>query len=405
MNLRNILKTFACLLLLSGPALADAVSVDALASGGATMRDNQLREIRDVLRGGRGGYVDLGFNYIPAVTQTPLKSEYGEHDGFAFRHHMAGFAAGEVKKNNYLGFLFWLERSGWDGEDFLLFPRYSDFSAVRSVTTWGLSYTFAPMDLTVAGGMQYQNVERVGDIYPDENDSLLYSWAHLRWGHTSVQGSFHRSDWRSLRISMDLESREVYGGRRSGPLTYLPNLEVALYNGGGDAGDSVRVSWEQNLIAQRLYGEVSFDFPSREFHSAALKYYPDPSRMIGFEATCLRRNVRSGAADLLWGGAVDLLFLRLAYNSSYEYEHLYRAKGTFIAEFKFSLATIDDFLFARGAPKSAPMETMKLEKKNKDNWKKDDGKIHLDQATGSAPKTLDATGIRFEKSGNAGGDK
>lgn len=404
MNLRNILKTFACLLLLSGPALADAVSVDALASGGATMRDNQLREIRDVLRGGRGGYVDLGFNYIPVVTQTPLKSEYGEHDGFAFRHHMAGFAAGEVKKNHYLGFLLWLERSGWDGEDFLLFPRYSDFSAVRSVTTWGLSYTFAPMDLTFAGGMQHQNVEYVGDIYPDENDSLLYSWAHLRWGHTSVQGSFHRSDWRSLRISMDLESRAVYGGRSSGITTYLPNIEVALYNG-GDNGDSVRVSWEQNLIAQRLYGEVSFDFPSREFHSAALKYYPDPSRMIGFEATCLRRNVRSGAADLLWGGAVDLLFLRLAYNSSYEYEHLYRAKGTFIAEFKFSLATIDDFLFARGAPKSAPMETMKLQKKNKDNWQKDDGKIHLDQATGAAPKTLDATGIRYEKSGNAGGGK
>ena len=115
MNLRNILKTFACLLLLSGPALADAVSVDALASGGATMRDNQLREIRDVLRGGRGGYVDLGFNYIPAVTQTPLKSEYGEHDGFAFRHHMAGFAAGEVRNYNYLCFLFWLERSGWYG--------------------------------------------------------------------------------------------------------------------------------------------------------------------------------------------------------------------------------------------------------------------------------------------------
>ena len=97
MNLRNILKTFACLLLLSGPALADAVSVDALASGGATMRDNQLREIRDVLRGGRGGYVDLGFNYIPAVTQTPLKSEYGEHDGFAFRHHMAGFDSETLK--------------------------------------------------------------------------------------------------------------------------------------------------------------------------------------------------------------------------------------------------------------------------------------------------------------------
>jgi hypothetical protein len=306
---------------------------------------------------------------------------------------MAGFAAGEVKKNQHLGFLLWFERSGWDGEDFILFPRYNDFSAVRSVTTWGFVYTQSALDLTLAGGMQHQNVEHVGDIYPDENDSLLYSWAHLRWGHASVQGSFHRSDWRSVRISMDLESRAVYGSRTSGPLTYLPNVEVALYNGGDDHDDSVRVTWEQNLIAQRLYGEVSFDFPSKEFHSAALKYYPDPSRMIGFEATCLRRSVRSGSADLLWGGAIDLLFLRLAYNSSYEYDRLYRAKGTLIAEVKFSLATIDGFLFGRGAPRSAPMETMKLDKKSKDNSKSNEG------------KTLEATGVRFEKAASEGGDK
>ena len=261
------------------------------------------------------------------------------------------------------------------------------------MTTWGFVYTQSALDLTLAGGMQHQNVEHVGNIYPDENDSLLYSWAHMRWGHASVQGSFHRSDWRSVRISMDLESRAVYGGRTSGPLTYLPNVEVALYNGGDDHDDSVRVTWEQNLIAQRLYGEVSFDFPSKEFHSAALKYYPDPSRMIGFEATCLRRNVRSGSADLLWGGAIDLLFLRLAYNSSYEYDRLYRAKGTLIAEVKFSLATIDGFLFGRGAPRSAPMETMKLDKKSKDNSKSNEG------------KTLEATGVRFEKAASEGGDK
>lgn len=384
--------------------MADAVSPEALAVGGATMRDNQLSEIRDVLRGGRGGYIDFGFNYLPSVTQTPLKSEFGEHDGFAFRHHLAGFGSGDLTKNDHLGLLLWFERSGWDGEDFFFFPQYNEFSAVRSVTTWGLVYTQSAMDFTVAGGMQHQNIEHVGDIYPEENDSLLYSWAHLRWGHASVQGSFHRKDWRSLRISMDLESRAVFGGRSSGSLTYLPNVEVALYNGGDDSDDSVRVTWEQNLFAQRLYGEVSFDFPNKEFHSAALKYYPDPSRMIGLEATCIRRNVRSGAADLLWGGAVDILFLRLAYNSSYEYEHLYHTKGTLSMEFKFSLETIDGFLFSRGAPKSAPMETMTMDRKNKDSWKKDDGMIHLDKAVGGE-KTIEASGVRFEKSGNSGAAK
>ena len=96
MKIRTLKILICALPLLVGSAFADAVSVDALASGGASMRDNQLKEIRDVLRGGRGGYLDLGFNYMPLVTQTPLKREYGEHDGFAFRHHMAGFAAGEV---------------------------------------------------------------------------------------------------------------------------------------------------------------------------------------------------------------------------------------------------------------------------------------------------------------------
>lgn len=379
----------------AGSAFADAVSVDALSKGDLTIRDNQLKEIRDILRGGRGGYVNFGFNYTPFPSQLPLESQYGEHDGFAFRHHFAGFGSGEITKNGHLGALLWFERSGWDGEDFFLFPQYNDFSLARSVTTWGLTYTQSQLDMTLAGGMQHVNVEHVGNIYEDENDSLLYSWAHFRWGHASVQGSFHRKEWRHLRISLDLESRGAYGGRGSGPLTYLPNFDVTLYN--GDEDDSVRVTWEQNLIGQRLYGEVSMDFPSKEFHSAALRYYPDPSRMVAFEATCLRRN-EPNSSKLLWGGAIDLIFLRVGYNSSYEYERLFNAKGTFILEFKFDMATIDGFLFSRGAAKSAPLETMKLEQKNKDKAPEGDKFLRLDQ--GSDNKTLEASGIRYEKSGS-----
>lgn len=400
MKFSGILKTLLSLVAVSAvSALADAVSVDALANGGAVTRDYQLREIRDVLRGGRGGYVNFGFNYMPLVSQTPLETEYGEHDGFAFRHYLAGFGAGEIKKHNYLGLLLWLERSGWDGEDFFLFPRYNDFSAVRTVATWGGVYTQSTLDLTVAAGMQHQNAEHIGDVYPDEHDKWLYSWAYFRWGHASIQGSFHRSDWQSLRISMDMESREVYGGRRGGPTTYLPNLEMALYRGINGGDDSVRVTWEQNLVGQQLYGVVSFDFPNKEFHSAALKFYPDPSRMIGFEATCLRRNERSGSSDLLWGGAIDLLFVRMAYNSSYEYERLFHAKGTFILEFKFDMATIDGFLFSRGAAKSAPMETVKFDASKKKNFpqKLENG--------GAEKQPLSAKGIRYEKSGNVGGQK
>lgn len=375
-------------------SFADAVSTEALASGGAQMRENQLEEIRDVLRGGRGGYLGIGFNYIPLASQTPLKSEFGEHEGFAFRHHLAGFGSGEIDKNNHLGFLLWFDRSGWDGEDFLLIPQYNEFSAIRSVTTWGFSYTQSALDLTTALGMQHQNVEKTSVFYPDENDSLLYTWAHFRWKSFSAQGNFHRLSWRNFRFSLDLEAREVYGGEKYGLKTYLPNVEAILYNGGDGYRDSVRVRLEQNLYGQNLYGELAFDFPRGEFKSAALKYYPDPSRMVGFEATCLRRNVRKGAADLLWGGAIDVLFLRIAYNSSYEYERLYHAKGTIIAEVKFDMATIDGFLFSRGASRSAPMETLNIERKNKDVDVREKSVMEKNK---NGSDVIEAKGIRYEK--------
>jgi hypothetical protein len=413
MLMRKILGRALCLLSLAASfSIADAIPAGALSAGASQTRDQQLREIRDVMRGGRGGFLDVGFNYLPLSSQTPLESPYGEHDGFAFRHHFAGFGSGEVAKHSQLGALLWFERSGWDGEDFFFFPQYNDFSHVSSMTTWGLTFTQTKYDVSLAGGMQHYNVERIGDVYPEENDSLLYSWAHLRWGHLSLQGNFHRSDVRFLRLSLDLESRFVYGGSARGILTYLPNVDVTVYNRSADrfSADNYRVNWEQNLYGQILYAEVSYDFPDDGFHSAALKYYPDPSRMVAFEATCIRRDKEiDGTDDLLWGGAVEFPFVRFAYNSSYEYENFFHAKGTFIVEFQFNLAAIDGFLFARGGTRSAPLETINIEKKNKDKPPEGDGLIHLnpsDASTsiGNKPKTLEATGIRYEKSGgNEGG--
>ena len=411
--MRKILGRALCLLSLAASfSIADAIPAGALSAGASQTRDQQLREIRDVMRGGRGGFLDVGFNYLPLSSQTPLESPYGEHDGFAFRHHFAGFGSGEVAKHSQLGALLWFERSGWDGEDFFLFPQYNDFSHVSSMTTWGLTFTQTKYDVSLAGGMQHYNVERIGDVYPEENDSLLYSWAHLRWGHLSLQGNFHRSDVRFLRLSLDLESRFVYGGSARGILTYLPNVDVTVYNRSADrfSADNYRVNWEQNLYGQILYAEVSYDFPDDGFHSAALKYYPDPSRMVAFEATCIRRDKEiDGTDDLLWGGAVEFPFVRFAYNSSSAYENFFHAKGTFIVEFQFNLAAIDGFLFARGGTRSAPLETINIEKKNKDKPPEGDGLIHLnpsDASTsiGNKPKTLEATGIRYEKSGgNEGG--
>ena len=402
-NMQFVSRILPVMLAAAGIAFADGIAPFALAKDGAVTRDRHLSEIKDIMRGGRGGYVDLGFYYLPSSHQTPLLSEYGEHDGFAFNHHVAGFGAGAVSNDNNLqmGALLWFDRSGWDGEDFFLFPQYNDFSLERSVTTWGLSLTNISQNWTFAAGMQHQNVEHVGTLYPHENDSLAYSWAHLRLGKMSAQANFYRTDWRIFRFSLDLESRAVYGGRKSGLLTYLPNVSLAMYNADSEKDiDSLRLTWEQNLYGQRLYGEVAYDLPDGKFHAAALKFYPDPSRMIGFEATCLRRHLHSGSNDLLWGGAIDLLFARIAYNSAYDYDNFFGAKGTFILEFKFNLATIDGLLFNRGAAQSAPLETSIIKQLDKSQKHGELTPISADHS--GEPKTIEARGIRYEKASNGG---
>ena len=95
----------------SGFAFCDAIKPSELSKGGSVARDQQLSEIRDIMRGGRGGYLDIGFHYLPFRTQTPLQTEYGTHDGYAFRHHAAVFGSGEVAPDKHLGMLLWLERS------------------------------------------------------------------------------------------------------------------------------------------------------------------------------------------------------------------------------------------------------------------------------------------------------
>ena len=129
--------------------------------------------------------------------------------------------------------------------------------------------------------------------------------------------------------------------------------------------------------------------------------------MIGFEATCLNRvkmnhlsdDFVEEESDLLWGGAIDLLFARFAYNAAYDYDNFFGAKGTFLVEFKFNLATVDGWLFNRGASRSAPMETDIIKQYDK-NVKP--GEITPMGANGGAPKTIEAKGIRYEKAGTSG---
>lgn len=390
-----LLLTFA-----AGAVFADPIPTDALTQGGLVMRDRQLRDIGLVMRGGRGGFIDIGYTYTPSSGQLQLKSKYGVHDGFAFRHHYGIFGSWVLDSISHFGFLTWFDRSGWDSQDFFFFPHYGKFAHISSALTWGFSYTNTKLNYTAAIGMQHQNLELAGSrVYPNESDSLLFYWAHARYKNVSFQGSFYRGTFQTLRLSLDLESRELYGGAGSGFKTYLPNVNATIYRrkSGDDDDNFIRLNWEQNLYKQILYSDVTFDFPDYGFRSAILKYYPDPSRMIGFEASCLRRHERSGAKDLLWGGAIDFLFIRLGYNSAFDYENMFHAKGTFIAEIKFQIGSVERKFFGRGATKAAPMETTQsqfdIKKFMKNRAEQNQSQPTIDS---DGHKVLHAKGIRYE---------
>ena len=398
---RKLNEILLLLVLAVGAVFADPIPTEALTQGGLVMRDRQLRDIGLVMRGGRGGFFDIGYTYTPSSEQLQLKSKYGVHDGFAFRHHYGIYGSWVLDSISHFGFLTWFDRAGWDSQDFFFFPHYGKFAHISSAFTWGFSYTNTKLDYTAAIGLQHQNLELAGSrVYPNESDSLLFYWAHARYKNVSFQGSFYRGTFQTLRLSLDLESRELYGGAGSGIKTYLPNVNATIYRRktNGDDDNFIRLNWEQNLYKQILYSDVTFDFPDYGFRSAILKYYPDPSRMIGFEASCLRRHERSGAKDLLWGGSIDLLFLRFGYNSAFDYENMFHAKGTFIAEIKFQIGSVERQFYGRGAAKAAPMETTQsqfdLKKFMKNRAEQNQGQPTIDT---EGRKVIHAKGIRYEK--------
>ncbi len=338
-------------------SLAGNVSTAGLSRGGSAVRDLQLREFGSVFHPGVDGYVGINLYYFPLPSQARLSTDFGKHEGYVLRQNFAGYFAEELGKSGWdLGALWWVERHGWDSEDFLLFPHYSEFSLIRSVQTAGFSLASPKRNLGLAGGVQYTNPEYVGKVYAAESDSL-FEWAMAVMGPVSVQTSFHHAAFRHLRLSLNLESKEILGGKSSGPLTYLPNLDLAIYEGKSRVRDSVRVFWEQNLLMQRLYAELALLFPDGRLRSFVLKYYPDPSKVVSVDLTCFRKD----NGDLIWGGGLSLPFVRIAYNHAGEIENVFGLRGAFVLQFHFGIERIFDKFVGLNGAKSSPMITRNVE--------------------------------------------
>ena len=72
----KISKILLLLAMVAGVAFADPIPTEALTQSGLVMRDRQLRDIGLVMRGGRGGFVDIGYTYTPSSEQLQLKSKF-----------------------------------------------------------------------------------------------------------------------------------------------------------------------------------------------------------------------------------------------------------------------------------------------------------------------------------------
>lgn len=343
---------FLCLFAHAGNLTPEGVS-----AGGNVVRDLQLREFGTVFRPGAKGYLGANLYYFPLPGQSKLKTEYGKHEGYVLRQNFAGYFAEELGKSGLdLGILWWIERHGWDSEDFLLFPHYGDFSLVRSVQTAGFSLANPQRRFGFAGGIQYTNPEYVANVYTTESDSL-FEWAALTWGKLSLQTSFHHDDFRHARLSLNLESKQVLGGNASGWTTHLPNIDVALYDRGGESYDSLRIFVEQNLIGQRLYAEVAVYFPDPEVRFVAVKYYPDPSKVVSFDVTCYRKP----GGELLWGGGISMPFFRIGYNHADDIENVFGLRGTLTMQFHLGIEKIMDKFVGLNGSRATPMQTREID--------------------------------------------
>ena len=355
--LNLLVRSLSLLLFMALAIQAWVVSPDAVADQGGRTRDAQLREFQEAFKPGYSSYMGIGWMLLPKPSQATLQSPYGIHDGFAFRHRFALMMQSPLDSStNTIGWAWWVERQGWDVEDFIAVPKYSAFGLVRDVHTFSMLFSSLPNDLGVAGGVQWTHPEHVGHFYPAENDSLWW-FTHGTWKMLAAQAEFKAAQWTMVRVNVELAARALRHGDSTGWHTYLPDMEAVLFQGGDDP---LRLWLRQNIWTQRVYVEGTW-WPKRNIQrQVSLLAYADPSQMVGVQVGVRQLPDRKW----MWGGGVEFPFMRVSCNLPGEYDQFFHAHGnTWLLEVFISLGSIKDkAFFRRNAPRSAPMETDYLEK-------------------------------------------
>jgi hypothetical protein len=317
----------------------------------------QLRDFQGAARPEYNAYISTGIIYLPLPSQSALSTEWGVHDGFAFKQNMGLWLTNNFDGKGSKGLTFGLgwfgERQGWDNEDFLFFPHRGNFSQINQIHTFGLTIADSSKHLLFGGGLQYLNAE---------NNSLGW-WLLGTWGRFSILPNFHKNDLRFINAQLNLQARELRGNENSWQ-NYLPDLECSYFS-----KDSVKMFVSQNIFKQKFYLEGAFWIEPKDFAWAALKFYPDPSRLLlALEATATKKENDA----LYFGGGITIPFLRVAYNSTKDYETFFKNRGVWIVEFRLAIGTSGDAFFALNAPKRAPSEISEKPVKHKTENKQND---------------------------------
>jgi len=308
----------------------------------------QLQDFQGAARPEYNAYISAGIIYLPLPSQSALSTEWGIHNGFAFKQNMGIWLTnnfdGKNSKELIYGLGWFGERQGWDSEDFLFLPHRGNFSQINQIHTFGFTIADSSKHLLFGTGVQYLNAE---------NNTLRW-WLLGTWSRFSILPNFHKNDLQFINAQLNLQARELRGDENSWQ-NYLPDLECSYFS-----KDSVKMFISQNIFKQKFYLESAFWVNPRDFAWAAFKFYPDPSRLLlALEATATKNENSDKENDIYFGGGITLPFLRVAYNSSNDYETFFKNRGIWIVEIRLAIGTSGDAFFALNAPKSAPSEISK----------------------------------------------
>jgi len=301
----------------------------------------QLQDFQGAARPEYNAYISTGIIYLPLPSQSALLTEWGIHEGFAFKQNIGiwltnNFDGKSSSKGLIYGVGWFGERLGWDNEDFLFVPNRGNFSQINQIHTFGLTVADSSNHWLFGGGLQYQNAK----------ENTFRWWLMGTWSRFSILPNFDKNGLNFINAQLNLQARELRGNEDSWQ-NYLPDLQCSYFS-----KDSVKIFISQNIFKQKFYLEGAFWAEPGDFAWAALKFYPDPSRLLlALEATATKEN-----DDVYFGGGIILPFLRVAYNSATDYEAFFKNRGVWIIEFRLAIGTSGDAFFALNAPKRAPSE-------------------------------------------------